>query len=99
MHDDDGKPPYEDPFKHPQGWTESYIYEGVAKCVNSACAKRPTKEQFSFIQKKYLRPENCEFLRAPRVNPELLNDLLDKTKCRECSFQSRPYMFLTGRPC
>ena len=44
--------------------------------------------KFSSIQKKYLRPENCEFLKAPQVNPELWDDLKDKTKSRECSFQS-----------
>ena len=64
------------------------VNEGVAKRVNSACTKRPAKEQFSSIQKKYLRPENCDFLKAPRVNPELWDDLQDKTKSRECSFQA-----------
>ena len=67
-------------------------YEGLFKdtedCGNSACTKKPAKEQFSFIQKKYFHPENCEFLKAPRMNLELWDDLLDKTKSRECSFQS-----------
>ena len=62
--------------------------EGVAKPVNSACTKKPAKEQFASIQKKYLRPENCEFLKTPRVNPELWDDLQDKTKHRKCSFQA-----------
>ena len=62
--------------------------EGVAKRVNSACTKKPAKEQFASIQKKYLRPENCDFLKTPRVNPELWDDLQDKTKHRECSFQA-----------
>ena len=56
------------------------VNEGVAKRVNSACTKRPAKEQFSSIQKKYFRPENCDFLKASRVNPELWDDLQDKTK-------------------
>ena len=64
------------------------VNEGVAKRVNSACTKRPAKEQFSSVQKKYLRPENIDFLKAPRVNPELWDDLQDKTKSRECSFQA-----------
>ena len=56
------------------------VAEGVAKRINRSCTKRPAKEQFLTIQKKYLRPQNCEFLKAPRVNPELWDDLLDKTK-------------------
>ena len=79
--------PYEDLFKGTED-CGSKVNEGVAKRVNSACTKRPAKEQFSLIQKKYLCPENVNFLKAPRVNPELWDDLQDKTKCRECSFQS-----------
>jgi len=79
--------PYEDLFKDTED-CGAKVNEGVAKRVNSACTKRPAKEQFSLIQKKYLRPENCDFLKAPRVNPELWDDLQDKTKSRECSFQS-----------
>lgn len=43
----------------------------MAKRVSGACTKGPAKEQFSPIHKKYLRPKHCEFLKAPRVNPEL----------------------------
>ncbi|XP_044167452.1 uncharacterized protein LOC122951516 [Acropora millepora] len=79
--------PYEDLFKDMEDYGAK-VNEGVAKRVNRACTKRPAKEQFSLIQKKYLRPENCDFLKAPRVNPELWGDLQDKTKSRECFFQS-----------
>ena len=79
-----GELPYEDLFKNTEDCGPK-VNEGVAKRVNSACTKRPAKEQFSSIQKKYLRPENCDFVKAPRVNPELWDDLQDKTKSRECS--------------
>ena len=83
-----GELPYEDLFKDSEDCGPK-VNEGVAKRVNSAkCFKRPTKEQFSTIQKKYLRPENCKFLKAPQMNPELWDDLLDRTKSREYSFQS-----------
>ena len=81
-----GKRPYEDLFKDTEDCGPK-VNEGVAKRGNSACTKRPAKEQFSSIQKKYLCPENCDFLKAPRVNPELWDQLQDKTKSRECSFQ------------
>ena len=80
-----GELPYEDLFKDTEDWGPK-VDEGVAKRVNSACTKRPAKKQFSSIQKKYFRPENCDFLKAPRVNPELWEDLQDKTKSRDCSF-------------
>ena len=79
--------PYEYLFKDTEECGPK-VNEDVAKRVNSACTKRHAKEQFSLIQKKYLRPENCYFLKAPRVNPELWDDLQDKNKSRECSFQS-----------
>ena len=82
-----GELPYEDLFKDTEDCGPK-VNEGIAKGINSACTKRPAKEQFSSIQKKYLRPENCDFLKAPRVSPELWDDLQDKTKSRECSFQS-----------
>lgn len=79
--------PYEDLFRDTED-CGAKVNEGVAKRVNSACTKRPAKEQFSLIQNKYLRPENCDFLKAPRVNPELWDDLQDETKSRKYSFQS-----------
>ena len=82
-----GELPNEDLFKDTEDCAPK-VNEGVAKRVNSACVKRPAKKQFSSIQKKYLRTENCEFLKPSRVNPELRDDLQDKTKSRESSFQS-----------
>ena len=56
-----GELPFEDLFKNTEDCGPK-VNEAVAKRVNSACTKRPAKEQFSSIQKKYLRPENCDFL-------------------------------------
>ena len=74
-------------FQDTEGFEPKVNILGVAKRVNSACTRRLAKEQFSSIQKKYLRPENCDFLKIPRMNPELWDDLHDKLKSRECSFQ------------
>ena len=83
---EEGELPYEDLFKDTED-CGAKVSEGIAKRVNNACTKKPAKEQFSKIQKKYVRPENCEYLKSPRVNPELWDDLQDKTKSREGSFQ------------
>ena len=40
------------------------------------------------IQERYLRPKNCSFLLAPKVNPELWDDLSDNAKGRELGLQS-----------
>ena len=85
--DDSAELPYEGLFNDAEDCGPK-VHEGFAKRINSACTKKPAKEQFSAIHKKYFRPESCEFLKTPRVNPELWDDLLDKTKSRECSFQS-----------
>ena len=52
-----GDLPYKDLFKDTEDCGQK-VNKGVAKRVNSACTKKPAKEQFALIQKKYLRPEN-----------------------------------------
>ncbi|XP_028415797.1 uncharacterized protein LOC114539372 [Dendronephthya gigantea] len=79
--------PYDDLFKDSEDCGPK-VLDGVAKRINSSCTKKPAKEQFQSIQRKYLRPENCEFLKAPRVNRELWDDLHDKTKSPEVFFQA-----------
>ena len=64
------------------------VYDGVARRVDDACTKKPAREQLSKIQAKYLRPRNCEYLKVPRVSPELWHDLLDIVKSRDVGFQA-----------
>jgi hypothetical protein len=87
--------PHDDLYKDTEDCGPS-VAAGIAKRMNSSCTKRPAKEQFSQIQKKYLRPANCEFLKSPRVNPELWDDLQDKTKAREASFQAHQKNLIKG---
>ena len=79
--------PFDDLFKDYEDCGRKVLY-GVAKRVISSCTEKPATEQFQSIQRRYLRPENCEFLKAPRVNPELWDDLHEKTRSREVSFQA-----------
>ena len=62
--------PYQDLFKDPEDCGPKAL-DGVAERINSSCTKKPGKEQFLSVQRKYLLPKNCEFLNAPRVNLEL----------------------------
>ena len=73
-----GELPYDNLFKDTEDCGQK-VNEGVAKRVNSACTKSPAKAQFSSVQ-KYLRPENRDFFKAPRINPELWDDLQDKPR-------------------
>ena len=84
---DEAELPHTDLYKDSEDCGPS-VAEGIAKRMNSSCTKRPAKEQFSQIQKKYLRPANCDSLKSPRVNLELWDDLHDKTKPYEASFQA-----------
>ena len=68
---DEAELPYNELFKDSEDCGPK-VLDGIAKRINSSCNKKPAKEQFQTIQKKYLRPENCDFLKTPRVNPELL---------------------------
>ena len=64
--------PYNDLFKDSED-SGPKVLAGVAERINSSCTKKPGKEQFQrqSVQRKYLRPKNCEFLKTPRVNLEL----------------------------
>ena len=45
--------------------------QGLAKAVDAAVTIRSSKDSLKTIEEKYHRPENCEFLVTPRVNPEI----------------------------
>ena len=78
--------PYEDLFKDCEDCGPK-VHDVVAKRIDNACTKKPAKEEFSNIQAKYLRSENCEYLKVSRVKTELWDDLLDKVKSRDVGLQ------------
>ncbi|CAB3992897.1 Hypothetical predicted protein [Paramuricea clavata] len=51
------------------------ISANLATRIDSACTKKPAKEKLLNIQERYLRPKNCSFLLAPKINLELWDDL------------------------
>ena len=55
---------------------------GLATCIDSSCTKKPAKEKLLTIQERYIHPKQLLFLLAPRVNPDLWDDLSDSTKGR-----------------
>lgn len=51
--------------------TAPKIIDGLAKAVNAAVSIKSNKESMQDIAKRQLRPENCTYLCAPRVNKEI----------------------------
>ena len=43
----------------------------MAKAVNAAVSVKSSKETMGEIAKQYYRPENCTYLKVPRVNKEI----------------------------
>ena len=56
--------PYEDLFKDCEDCGPK-VHDGVAQRIDNASTKKPAKEQFSNIEAKYLRPENCKYFESP----------------------------------
>ena len=56
--------PYEDLFKDCEDCGPK-VHDGVAQRIDDACTKKLAKEQFSNIEAKYLRPENCKYFESP----------------------------------
>ena len=51
--------------------------------IDLACTIKQAKEKFLKSQERYLRPKKCSILSAPKVNPELWDDLSGNAKRRE----------------
>jgi hypothetical protein len=70
------------------------ISASFATRIDSACTKKPAKEKLLKIQERYLCPKNCSFLLAPKVNPELWDDLSDNAPGQELGLQSLQKLFV-----
>ena len=53
-------------------WRQNF---GLTTLIDLACTIKQAKEKFLKSQERYLRPKKCSFLSAPKVNPELWDDL------------------------
>jgi hypothetical protein len=70
------------------------ISASFATRIDSACTKKPAKEKLLKIQERYLCPKSCSFLLAPKVNPELWDDLSDNAQGQELWLQSLQKLFV-----
>ena len=78
-------------------WRQNF---GLTTLIDLACTIKQAKKKFLKSQERYLRPKKCSFLSAPKVNPELWDDLSDNAKRRDLGitpFSTRGF-FRAKRP-
>ena len=56
------------------------IDANLAEIVKSLINEKPSKEKLSEVQAKYLRPENCTDLLAPKINKQIWQQLRQDTR-------------------
>ena len=64
------------------------INDKLAKVVDTLMSEKPNEETILARQKKYLRPENCEFLQVPKMNSELWNSIPIQSRNADLSLQN-----------
>lgn len=63
------------------------VGSALAKAVNAALTVRSDKDTISNLGKKYLRPDNVDYLCAPRCNKEIWNAVGNTAHAKDFSFQ------------
>jgi len=67
--------------------TAPKITSGLAKAVNAALTIQSDKDAISKIGKQYLRPENVNFVCAPKCNKEIWNAVGNNTHSKDLALQ------------
>lgn len=75
------------PEFNPEKATGPPISEKLAELTNGLLKEGLSKDQISTINQKYLKPKNCPFLEAPKVNNLLWNQLKQEPKNLDTSLQ------------
>ena len=71
---------------NPEKATGPPISEKLAELTNGLLKEGLSKDQISTINQKYLKPKNCPFLEAPKVNNLLWNQLKQEPKNLDMSY-------------
>lgn len=72
--------------------TDPKVNEALRKAVNTAISIKSSEEDMVDLEKKYDRPENCNLLKVPRVNKEIL----DAFHSVDLTLQVIPKSLVTG---
>ncbi|CAB3983233.1 Hypothetical predicted protein [Paramuricea clavata] len=72
------------------------IDHDLATIVNELLTEKLTKEKLEPVQDKYLKPENCENLVAPKINKPIWQQLKQETKNTDSAFQKIQQLSLSS---
>ena len=76
--------------------TSPAIDANLAETVKSLLTEKLTKEKLAEVQNKYLRPENCTNLVAPKINKQIWQQLRQETRNNDSAFQKAQSLLLSG---
>ena len=76
--------------------TSPAIDANLAEIVKSLLTEKLTKEKLAEVQNKYLRPENCTNLVAPKINKQIWQQLRQETRNNDSAFQKAQSLLLSG---
>ena len=72
------------------------VSDQLAQVINKTLRSKLSEEKLKDKKNTYLRPQNCETLEAPRVNPEIWTQLQPTTRSRDIRLQKVQSLLLKG---
>lgn len=76
--------------------TSPAIDANLADIVKSLLTEKLSKDKLAEVQNKYLRPENCTDLVAPKINKQIWQQLRQETRNSDSAFQKAQSLVLSG---
>ena len=76
--------------------TAPAIDSNLAEIVKSLLLEKLPKDKLEEVQSKYLRPENCTNLVAPKINKQIWQQLRQETRNNDSAFQKTQSLLLSG---
>ena len=76
--------------------TAPAIDSSLAEIVKSLLLEKLPKDKLAEVQNKYLRPENCTNLVAPKINKQVWQQLRQETRNNDSAFQKAQSLLLSG---
>ena len=74
--------------------TAPAIDSNLAEIVKSLLLEKLPKDKLAEVQNKYLRPENCTNLEAPKINKQAWQQLRQETRSYDSEFQKAQSLLL-----
>ena len=76
--------------------TSGKLNDKVAKLINFYMSEKPCDAVIEKRNKKYLRPENCEYLKVPKMNQEIWNSIPSYSKKHDLDLQKAQLNLVKG---